>query len=172
MLPAAALAILDRADLERVLNHVQHCAECARLLQDYREVTAGLGLLLPRREMDPTRAAAVRARLLARTRRDRHAIPDPALATVVPRARGPTFLADRWTGWTVAAALAGLLLIHHAVHRPLDYGWLAAGVLTVLLVALGLYASVQRGRLSGLQKHLAALQREEARPEGPSSPGS
>jgi hypothetical protein len=182
MLPAVALEILDRADLERVLPHVQHCAECARLLEDYRKVTAGLGLLLPCRDMDPARAASLRARLLARTRRDRNAkVPDPILATVVPGAHGPAFLAGRWTGWTVAAALAGVLLMHHAVHRPLDYGWLAAGALTVFLVALGLYASVQRGRLSVLQNQLAAFQREEAPPEsgnpaarasssGPSSP--
>ncbi len=167
MLPAAALEILDRADLERVLPHVQHCAECARLLEDYRKVTAGLGLLLPRQDMDPGRAASLRARLIARARRDLSPkVPDPIRATVVPRTRGPAFLAGRWTGWTVAAALAGVLLMHHAVHRQLAYGWFAAGALTVILVALGLYAGVQRGRLSVLRNQLAALRRAETPPEG------
>ena len=167
MLPAAALGILDRTDLDQVQSHVQQCAECAGLLEEYQEVTAGLGLLLPHRGIDPARAASLRARLMARASRDLHAkVPDPTLAPV-PRARA--FLAGRWTGWTVAAALAGVLLMHHAVHRPLDYGWLAAGALAVILVSLGLYASVQRGRLSVLQAQLAPFQRKETPPEDLSS---
>ena len=168
MLPAAALEILDRADLDRVQSHVQQCPECAGLLEEYQEVTAGLGLLLPHRDIDPARAASLRARLMARARRDLQAkVPDPKLAPVA-HARARAFLASRWTGWTVAAALAGVLLMHHAVHRPLDYGWLAAGALAVILVSLGLYTSVQRGQLSALQKQLATFQRQETPPEDPS----
>jgi hypothetical protein len=65
-------------------------------------------------------------------------------------------------GWMVAAGLAGLPLMHHAIHRPLDYGWLAAGALTIVLVAAGGYARVQRARALTLRASLAAVERESA----------
>jgi hypothetical protein len=55
----------------------------------------------------------------------------------------------------VAAGLAGLLLVHHSVHRPIAYGWLAAGVLTFLVIALGVYVRVQQARLAALRDRLA-----------------
>lgn len=168
MLPAAALDILDPSDLQHVLVHVQSCKECAQALEEYQEVTAGLGLVLPRRVMDPSRSASLRAKLLARARRDLPATaPDPATAPAAKPILAATgsahtgFITGRWSGWTVAAALAGVLLMHHAVHRPLDYGWLAAGALMVVIVALGAYASVQRSRSLALQKRLAATERGE-----------
>ena len=51
----------------------------------------------------------------------------------------------------VAAGLAGILLVHHSVHRPLDYGWLAAAFLGVVLLAVGIYAGVQRRRVTELE---------------------
>lgn len=160
MLPAAALEILDRGDLQHLLIHVQSCEECARALEEYRKVTAGLGLVLPGRAMDPSRSASLRARLLTRARRDSLArVPDGNPAIVAAGSRRTASIAGRWTGWTVAAALAGVLFMHHAVHRPLDYGWLAAGALTVVVVALGVYARVQRDRCLALQERLAATER-------------
>ena len=52
----------------------------------------------------------------------------------------------------VAAGLAGILLVHHSVHRPLDYGWLAAAFLGVVLLAVGVDARVQRNRLVELER--------------------
>ncbi len=148
LLPAAALEILDSADLQRVLAHTGGCAHCAQLLEEYRAVALPLTELLPLRA--PPRSAAIRARLLARARQDF-------------RGRRPTraaSVANMWMGWTVAAALAGVLLMHHAVHRPLDYGWLASGGLTILLIATAVYARILRTRVSSLRDRFDALERE------------
>ena len=59
----------------------------------------------------------------------------------------------------MAAGLGGVLLMHHSVHRPLAYGWLAAGALTVVVAALAVYALIQRGRVSALRERLTALER-------------
>jgi hypothetical protein len=152
MLPAAALEILEPADLEPVLAHVRDCPECAKLLQEYREAAAGLSLRLPARQLDPVRARVLRTRLLAR-----------ATGRTDGQGNGRTerparaLRLDRWIGWAVAAGLAGILLIHHSVHRTLDYGWLAAGVLLVVLLGLGIYARVQRRRVAALEGRLADL---------------
>lgn len=160
MLPEAALEILERTDLQRVLAHTRDCAECAQLLGEYQEVAAALALQLPPQEADPDRLAVIRARLLSRARGDLRArAADPEVATV-PRSRRTAAIADRWMGWTVAAALAGVLLMHHAIHQPVQYGWLVAGAVTLVLVAVAVYARVQRGRVSALQRQIDVLEQE------------
>jgi hypothetical protein len=67
----------------------------------------------------------------------------------------------------VAAGLAGVLLIHHAIHRPIAYGWLGAGALLLALVAVGGYARVQRGRALTLRAPLTTVERESAVGERP-----
>ncbi len=142
LLPAAALEILEGAELERLLAHLDECAECVELLRQYRDAAAGLALLAPTRRLDPARSAAVRSRLMARVQANRGTHAARALRV------------DRWMGWMVAAGLAGVLLVHHSVHRTLDYGWLAAGVLAFALAALGIYARKQQRRAAELQKRL------------------
>lgn len=167
MLPAAALEILEPADLEPVLAHVRECQECGELLRQYREVAAALALQLPGRQLDPGRARAVRARLVALARTDhsdRAAGRDPAAE--LPGFRRAASLIYRWSGWMVAAGLTGVLLVHHSVHRPLDYGWLAAGVLVVVILGLGVYAHVQRSRVSALEERLTGKQGERSSPPG------
>ncbi len=168
MLPAAALEILDQSELGHVLRHVEGCEDCAQALQEYRDVTAELGLALPPQPMEPLRAAWVRGRLLARVRKDGLARGAETESEVIgARPDFKRLIAGRWTGWSVAAGLAGVLLMHHSVHRPLDYGWLVAGALTVALVLLGIYAGLQRGRFLALRKRVATdLLRggEEGRP--------
>jgi hypothetical protein len=144
MLPAAALEMLDPGEAERVLGHVRDCEECAGLLRQYRDAAAVLALQLPARPMSSDRASAIRGRLLARARSD-HAI---------PITRKASSMIYQWSGWMVAAGLTGILLVHHSVHRPLDYGWLAAGVLVVILLGVGIYAMVQRRRVSELESRL------------------
>ncbi len=131
MLPAAALEILDAAELQLVMTHARTCSECAGLLRDYRDVAGSLLLAAPEQQPDPRRSAAIRERLLTRA---------GTAGTHISVAR--RFQADRWSGWLVAAGLAGVLLIHHGIHRPLGNGWIAAGVLMLLLVAVVLYARV------------------------------
>lgn len=143
LLPSAALDILDGGELQQVLAHVAACAECAQLLERYNEVAAGLSLQLPARPLQADRAAAVRARLLAKARGERSA--------VLPASRRTASTVYRWSGWLVAASLASVLLVHHSVHRTLDYGWLAAGVLMFLLVGVGVYAMAQRSRAAALR---------------------
>ena len=152
MLPAAALEILEDAELQRVLAHARGCAECARLLGEYRQVIAGLLLQLPEgRRLHADRSAVLRARLLAKARGDRRA--------VLPGPHQATTLIYRWSGWMVAAGLASVLLVHHSIHRPLDYGWLATGALLATLLAVGIYAHVQRARAAALQDRVADLER-------------
>ena len=141
MLPAAAVEMLDPPDAERVLAHVRDCQECAGLLRQYRDAAAVLALQLPARPLSSERSSAIRVALLARARADR----------AIPITGKASSMIYQWSGWMVAAGLTGILLVHHSVHRPLDYGWLAAGVLVVLLLGLGIYAWVQRRRVSELE---------------------
>jgi anti-sigma factor RsiW len=164
MLPAAALGSLEPEEHDIVLAHVGECQECTRMLEEYRNVTGWLALHLSPQRRDPARAALVRTRLLARTRQH------PNLGTAKPRAdtRGlhrrfrALAAAERWSGWMVAAGLAALLVNHHAIHRPLDYGWIVAGVLAVALVILGLYAGVQRRRVSALLQRMDESEADES----------
>jgi anti-sigma factor RsiW len=139
-LPAAALAILEPAEMEQVRVHIRDCAECARLLEEYRDSATILSLQLPPSPMKAARHDALRARLLAR-----------AKATPNKVTRKASTMIYQWSGWMVAAGLAGILLVHHSVHRPLDYGWLAAAFLGVVLLAVGVYAGVQRSRVTELE---------------------
>ena len=163
MLPAAALDILEGSDLQRVAAHLPTCKECTRLLDQYRDVSATLPLLLPDRPVDPDRSAALRTRLLARARGEHQGTPQPEQGLgpqLGARTNPRTNRWTAWTGWLVAAGLAGLLLAHHSVHRPVNYGWLTAGVLTFLVIGLGIYVRVQRARTAALRDRLAALERE------------
>lgn len=163
MLPAAALDILDEADARPVLEHLKDCEECTRLLDEYREVGATLPLLLPEQHLDPERSEALRARLLSRVsgRPQALGVGKPATTVFELSRRSSPGRWTAWMGWMVAAGLAGVLLVHHSVHRPVAYGWLVAGGLTVLVIGLGVYVRVQHARLSALCDRLAAGGREE-----------
>jgi hypothetical protein len=142
-LPAAALTMLDATEMEQVRAHVRECADCATLLGQYRHAASALALQLPPAPMDPSRSDALRARLLARAK---------ATPNTVTRKAGSMIY--QWSGWMVAAGLAGILLVHHSVHRPLDHGWLVAGLLVMVLLGVGIYAWVQRRRVVELQDSL------------------
>jgi hypothetical protein len=163
MLPAAALDALAPPDLDVVLTHAGDCEECARLLDEYRSVTGELALLLPREEMDPARSAALRSRLLARARGDAEAMSGPGEKEIgrLPAVGG--LLTARWTGWAVAAGLSGVLLMHHAVHRPLHYGWLVAGALVITVVGLAIYAAAQRRHVAELERVVRGEQESRTR---------
>ena len=139
-LPAAALAILEPAEMEQVQAHVLVFPECGALLEQYREAATAMPLQLPPTPMDARQNDALRARLLARAK---------ATPNKVTRKAGSMIY--QWSGWMVAAGLAGILLVHHSIHRPLDHGWLAAAFLGVVLLAVGTYAWVQRRRVAELQ---------------------
>jgi len=138
-LPAAALEMLEVAELERLQAHLAGCPGCVQLLRQYRDAAVGLALQVPAATMDPARSAAIRNRLIARVRSGREG----------RTARRPGV--DRWLGWMVAAGLAGILLVHHSVHQTVDYGWLLSGVLTLVLVGVGLYARKQQRRAAELE---------------------
>jgi anti-sigma factor RsiW len=152
LLPAAALEMLEGEELATVTAHLESCAECTRSLQSYREIVAGIAHDLPEQPFHPSRSARLRARLLARTGRV------PAETAARPsRGRSGPGVNRGWAGWAVAAGLAGVLIVHHAVHRPVAYGWLVAGILTLLLAGAAIYLRLQRSRLSGLQQQLSQL---------------
>jgi hypothetical protein len=162
LLPAAALEILEGNELLQVTAHARECAECARLLASYREVVARLATTLPEQPFPPAPSARLRARLLARTGRE----PAASATSPAPQTSRLFSLVNRWAGWAVAAGLAGLLLIHHSVHRPVDYGWLAAGVLTLVVLLLAVYVRIQQVRLKAGDGQRAADERlESSRPK-------
>jgi len=146
LLPAAGLDMLEGAELERLRAHLTACPGCVEQLHQYRDAAAGLALLVPAVRMDPARLTAIRTRLMSRVWAGRE----------MKRAGAPGL--DRWLGWMVAASLAGVLLVHHSVHRTLDYGWFLAGVLTFVLVGLAVYARKQQRRASELQQRLDGSQ--------------
>jgi hypothetical protein len=152
LLPAAALEILEGEELLEVAAHVQQCARCAALLESYRGVVADLATRLPEQEFPSNRSAGVRARLLARAAGGAAG----RAGLVSPRHRSTGWV-GRWGGWAVAAGMAGVLVVHHAVHRPVAYGWLAAGVLVLLLVALMLYTRAQKERIMALEQRLRSV---------------
>ncbi len=145
-LPGAALELLDPAEQAGVTEHARNCSECGPLLKDYRRVAGDLAQLIPGQRLDSARSSRIRARLLARVRKDRG-----GSSTL-------RFMAERWSGWAVAAGLAGVLLVHHGFHHPLAYGWVAAGLLLVALVVLGGYTRVQRARVTALESRIASLE--------------
>lgn len=159
LLPALALDLLEQDELHGVLDHVKACPECVRQLAEYQEAVARMAIQLPPRPMDTALAAGIRHRLLSRVRgAGRGLSPLPT--------RHSRFSARmiRWPGWAVAAGLIGLVLVHHSVHRPVDYGWLVAGVLAVSLAVLALYVRRQAARHSALQQRLANLERNTVEP--------
>lgn len=159
LLPAAALEILEGEELGLVLVHAGECAKCSRRSDEYRLEVAALALALPSQPMQPARKGQLRERLLARARNHPPArAADRRSAAPARSRRGGV---ERWAGWGVAAGLAGVLLVHHGFHRPLAYGWVVAGVATIVLVAFGVYAMVQRRRVTALEDRLAQLERNE-----------
>jgi hypothetical protein len=69
--------------------------------------------------------------------------------------------------------MAGVLVVHHAIHRPVAYGWLAAGVLVLLLLALMLYTRAQKERIMALEQRLrSAVDRGGSHPDGEEGDGS
>lgn len=149
LLPAAALEILEGDELLELTAHLQECARCAELLESYREVVAGLATRLPERALPSDRSARVRARLLARVARG-----DTDTSQLASPTRQSGTWVGRWGGWVVAAGMAGVLVVHHAVHRPVAYGWLVAGVLVLLLVGLVVYTQAQKDRITALEQRL------------------
>ena len=146
MLPEVSLDMLEPADTERVTAHVGDCPECTTQLQEYRDAAAVLAFELTGRRLNVQRAGAIRARLLARARAD----------GAMSISRKASKMVYQWSGWMVAAGLTGVLLVHHSVHRPLDYGWLAAGILVVVSLGLGVYAWAQRSRIAELEDHVGS----------------
>jgi hypothetical protein len=145
-LPGAALENLDPAEQAGVTEHARRCAECGPLLENYRRLAGDLAQLIPGQGLDPARASLVRGRLLARVRKDRRG------------SSARLFMAEKWSGWAMAAGLVGVLLVHHGFHYPLAYGWVAAGILLVTLVVLGVYTRMQRARVTALESRIASLE--------------
>jgi anti-sigma-K factor RskA len=157
LLPAAALEILEGEELLDVSSHLRDCTYCARLLDDYRETAAALASSLPEQQFDLARSSQVRARLLSRATRG------TANRTEEPRHRSAAVSVDRWAGWAVAAGMAGVLLVHHSIHRPVAYGWLAAGVLALIVLGLGVYLRIQRARMAKLDQQVRSLLQQRGR---------
>ena len=162
LLPGAALEVLEADEQALVTAHLPGCDDCARDLAEYREALVQLAQALPSHTLDADGAAQLRQRLLARVASERTPAIEPRLAPLARRTR--ELLASRWSGWAMAAGLAGVLLMHHGVHRPLGAGWIAAGVLGLVAVVLAIHAMAGRRTVARLR---AELENREP-PSGPS----
>lgn len=146
LLAPYALGALDAAERRAVEMHVAGCGVCRGELQ---ELEATVTLLAEAAEFGPPdleRLARVRTRLMARVESTERASADDAR---LPSGETGWQAAG---GWLTAAVLASLLLLHHSFHRPLMYGWLAAGGLGLALVGTGYYAYRLRTRLRRLER--------------------
>ena len=76
MLPAAALEILDGAELQLVMAHAGTCPS-AELLEEYRQVPPASLARRPAGQLDPGSVARRPGRLLARARADQRPAPTP-----------------------------------------------------------------------------------------------
>jgi hypothetical protein len=149
LLGEASLEILRPTERRRLMAHARECEVCAEALAGYQAVVGTLALLAPAAEWPESRRLALRRRLLARVEGE-------------SRPEHPRLVA--WLGWVVAAGLAGIVLVHHSIHRPVDFGWLAAGVLALSLVATGAYAAFQRRRVAELRGRLERVEGRETPP--------
>ena len=156
-LAAEALDALGGEEREPLLAHLATCLTCRRELAEFRDAAATLATLAPERAMEPSRSDRVRARLLARAAADAGHL---ATSSGPPeRGISRATRSSAWIGWLVAAATAAVMLGHHGFHRPVDFGWIAAGILGLLFVGVAAYAARQREKVSALRDRVAAVER-------------
>jgi hypothetical protein len=170
ILASDTVPVVSGPEWERLCAHLAECEACRSDLAELYPDLTWPSEPLPGAAMDRARSQRVRARLLARAIAEAADIsgePNPGVRTAraSPRRRAST-----WTGWAVAAGMAGLLLTHHAFHRPLELGWIAAATLALLLVGVGVYAMVQREQTAALRDQLAAERRRQAEMHFPADP--
>jgi anti-sigma-K factor RskA len=164
-LGAEALGALSGDERERVLAHVAACEACRAELDALRETASLLPHAVPARPLAPTRAADIRARLLARAAADAasaarddvtiEAAPVPA-PLPVPRvdAEPARPAPSRADVIPITAARRG---------RGAMPGWLAAAAAVLLLIGTGVYASGLRRQVDALQARAERLEAERTR---------
>jgi hypothetical protein len=146
LLAAAARGRISASDRQRLVDHVAECDSCRRALEGVHLSTPlGTAGIPP---LSPERSAAIRARLVARAASDRR---------IEARVAAPWRRLPSGAGWLVAAGLASLLVSHHAFHRPLQLGWVVAGILAILCFGLGVQAFARMKEVRDLRSRLADL---------------
>ncbi len=169
MLAAHAAGALDGDERAIVQAHVDDCEECSRDLVQWQAAGTSIALGVPERPMRADVSDRIRDRLMARARAE--APPsavtmgsrrDPAGAHCTPRSDWVREMA----GWVAAAGFASLLLTHHAFHRPLSVGWIAAAVLGLMFVATAMVALRQRERMAALESRLGGNDEADDRDHG------
>ena len=159
-LAAEALDAFGGEERERLLAHLATCLPCRHEHAELSDAAATLVYLAPERAMEPSRSDRLRARLLARAAADSGRFttsPSGPAERGISRSTRSTRLTG-WVGWLLAAGMAALLLGHHGFHRPLNFGWIAAGILGVLFVGAAAYAAWQREEVSTLRDRMAAVE--------------
>lgn len=151
MLGAEALDALDAGERALLAEHLRGCPQCQRSLGSYRVVSAALAQLPAAEPLDRFKSARLRERIVAQATAAEPA-PDIRPVSGGQSRRMTRGISSRWTGWLVAAGMAGLVLTHHAFHRPLQAGWLAAAAFGLALVGLGAYTVVLRQRLGAARQ--------------------
>jgi anti-sigma-K factor RskA len=137
LLALAALDALSPEDRHALDVHLTTCDECQRELAALRDGVASIAESLPARAMDPERAAAMRARLMARAVEDR---------TYVAPIRGPS---------SPSSTPAPSSTSHSAARRS-STRWLAAAAFLLAAGAIA-YGLGQRGAVTRLASHISAL---------------
>lgn len=157
LLGAYADGALGEEELRRVEAHLAECERCRREVIVQTAVRAHLMAGAP-----PPASPALRQRI-ARITTPVEEVGRPTAAPDPPGSRRRTSGGSRgasWAGWGVAAGFAALLLTHHSFHRPLQFGWVVASALGLLLAAVAAYALRQRARVADLREEMKLLEGE------------
>ncbi|GAC1656091.1 MAG: hypothetical protein NVS4B3_21480 [Gemmatimonadaceae bacterium] len=164
-LAAAALGALTAADNSAVLSHVAHCIECAGELEALRTAAAQLAATVPAAPMGVDKAAAMRARLVARAAADAGS---RAAQGQIPRSSTPVRF-DRQRRWSLVpvwlAAAASLLIVLALTALARERRSNAA--LRVAVEAAGARDAATSVRVTELEKEVARRARAIAALTGP-----
>ncbi len=147
-LDAVALDTLERGELEAVLAHASECESCREELETLRSIVSQLALATPKETPTPSEARArIKARLVARAAADAEA----RGFTAEMRAA----VAGRRVGDDPAmpARIISILAWRRAE-------WIAAAASVLLIIGVGVFASVLRDR-QNLRERVAAIATRE-----------
>ena len=143
MLALDALGALDGAEADAVRAHLEGCAECRAEWEELRAAADWLAYSAPAAEMEPSRAAGVRANLVDRARGERASAGGGASSANV------TDSGDADRGKVIAFPSRPARRMHPA--------WLATAASVLLLLGLGAYTARLQGRYNALNDAYGAV---------------
>jgi hypothetical protein len=147
-LDAAALDALDPDELEAVLAHASDCESCSEELETLRGIVSQLGMATPRETATPREARErIKARLVARAAADAEA------RGITAEMRSPDAGRRATDDRTLPARMISILAWRRTE-------WIAAAASVLLIIGVGVLATVARDR-QNLRETLATTSTRE-----------